>query len=57
MMIFGGNQAALRLDANDYGSAPTEREFDEVWSIFKQIRQLMEDAAADRDAVLVTVER
>ncbi len=43
------------LDQSDFGRAPTEKEFDLVWSTFRQIQQLFDDAAADRAAVLFTV--
>jgi hypothetical protein len=47
----------MRLDPADYGRPSSEKEFDEIWSIFKQIRQFLDSAAMERDAVLFTVER
>lgn len=47
----------FRLDPHDYGHPPNEKEFDAVWNTFRQIQQLMDEAAELRAAVLFTVER
>ena len=50
-------QKYYQLDPQDYGQPPHEKELDKVWSVFRQVQQLFDDAAADRAAVLFTVER
>jgi hypothetical protein len=45
----------LALDTSDYGRPLSEKEFDRIWSTFRQIQQLFDDAAADRAAVLFAV--
>ncbi|MGE0758352.1 MAG: DUF1877 family protein [Pirellulaceae bacterium] len=45
------------MSAEDLGHPPSEREFDIVWNSLQQIRQLFEDAANERCAVLFTVEQ
>lgn len=47
----------LALDPEQYGHTPTEAEGDVVWSMFKQIRQLFEDASGEHAAVMFTVKR
>jgi hypothetical protein len=47
----------LQLGSPELGRDPSEREFDIVWNALQQIRQLFEDAANERCAVLFTVER
>lgn len=47
----------FQLDPQDYGQQPTEKDFDRIWNVFRQILQLFDDAAAERAAVLFTVER
>lgn len=47
----------MQLNPQDFGRDPTEREFDLTWNAMQQIRQLFEDAANERCAVLFTVER
>jgi hypothetical protein len=49
--------AYMKLNPEHYGRDPTEAEFDRVWSTLLQIRQLFEDAAENREAVLFTVAR
>ena len=44
----------FKLDPQAYGREPSEKEFDRVWSLFRQIQQLFDDASADRAAVLFT---
>lgn len=44
----------FKLDPQAYGRELTEKEFDRVWAVFRQIQQLFDDAAADRAAVLFT---
>ena len=47
----------MQLPAAELGYTPTEQESDIVWNAIQQIRQLFEDAAAERCAVMFTVER
>ena len=47
----------FKLDPQAYGRELTEKEFDRVWSLFRQIQQLFDDASADRAAVLFTAAR
>lgn len=47
----------LALDPEQYGRAPTETEGDSVWTMFKLIRQLFEDASGEHAAVVFTVKR
>lgn len=47
----------LKVDSADYGQPLSEADFDRVWNALQQIRQLYEDAANERCAVLFTVER
>ena len=47
----------FKLDPNDYGQQPSEKEFDLIWNTFRQIQQLMDEAGELRAAVLFTVER
>lgn len=47
----------MKLDPADYGQKPSEPDFDRVWNALQQVRQLYEDAANERCAVLFTVER
>jgi hypothetical protein len=47
----------MQLDPTSFGHAPTDREFDKTWNLLQQIRQLFEDAANERCAVLFTVDR
>jgi hypothetical protein len=46
----------FQIDPTDYGRTPTDKEFDIIWNAFRQIQQLMDDATAERAAVLFTVE-
>jgi hypothetical protein len=50
-------EAYWRLSPDEYGRQPTEKEFDFVWTSLLQIRQLFEDAAENREAVLFAVQR
>jgi hypothetical protein len=47
----------LKIDPADYGKALSEKDFDILWNSLQQVRQLFEDAAGERCAVLFTVER
>jgi len=47
----------MALDPEQYGQTPTETDGDAVWSMFKLIRQLFEDASVDHSAVLFVVKR
>ena len=47
----------LQIDPQHLGHTPSEKEFDVVWNSLQQIRQLFEDAANERCAVLFTLER
>jgi hypothetical protein len=50
-------ESYLRLTPDLYGRPTTEKEFDKVWSMLLQIRQLFEDAADNRDSILFAVAR
>ncbi len=45
------------INPEDYGKPISEPDFDTVWTSLMHIRQLFDDAAVDRSAVLFTVER
>jgi hypothetical protein len=47
----------LQIDPQYLGHQPNEKEFDVIWNSLQQIRQLFEDAAHERCAVLFTIER
>jgi hypothetical protein len=46
-----------KIDPADYGQPLSITDFDRVWNALQQVRQLFEDAANERCAVLFTVER
>ena len=51
------HEAYHKIDPADYGQQLTITDFDRIWNSLQQIRQLYEDAASERCAVLFTVER
>jgi hypothetical protein len=51
------HSAYQKIDPADYGQPLTITDFDKIWNSLQQIRQLYEDAATERCAVLFTVDR
>jgi hypothetical protein len=49
--------AYRRIDSQQLGHEPNDKEFEVIWSGVQQVRLLFEDAANERCAVLFTVER
>jgi hypothetical protein len=47
----------MSLDPEQYGQTPSQTDGDAIWSMFKLIRQLFEDASVEHAAVLFAVKR